>query len=514
MDVLRYIIDGYLLEGLWIAIEIAVLSMGAALILGFAMAMLRMSRLKALRLFAGTYIWFVRGTPLLLQLIALYTLLPMTGVIISAFATAVLGFALNEAAFTAEIIRGGLTSVGRKQTDAAASVGMGSWATTRHVVLPQAMPAIIPALGNESISLLKATSVASVIAVNELTLRSQQVVAQNFQFVTVFTAAALMYLAVTSVMTGVQTSLERHFNPRRSVRAPSSPARDSNGARTSQEYMSALVGQALSRVRSSGPADAVHFLTCENARKSYGSREVLRGVNLSVRRGEVVVVIGPSGSGKTTLLRVISHLDHLDGGVVRVAGKLLGYAEVRGKLRPMRRLSRARVEARIGMVFQDFNLFEHLSALDNVIIGPIRAFGESRAAAEARARLLLDAVGLSGHLHHRPTHLSGGGQQRVAIARALAIRPRVMLFDEPTSALDPELASGILALIRGLAQAGMTMVVVTHELPFAREVADRVIFMEDGRVVEEGPPDSILGDPAEARTREFLQHVQRDAPGR
>src|SRR5947209_8774890 len=192
--------------------------MVAALVLAFVLALMRLSRPLPLRAFASAYIWFVRGTPLLLQLVALYALLPTAGITLSPFSTAVLGFALNEAAFSAEIIRGGLLSVGRDQTDAAASIGLGSLSTTRHVVLPQAMPAIIPALGNQSINLLKTTSLASVIAVNELTLRSEQIVADNFKFLSVFGAAGLLYLAVTTVMTGVQALLERRFDPRRGAR--------------------------------------------------------------------------------------------------------------------------------------------------------------------------------------------------------------------------------------------------------------------------------------------------------
>ncbi|HTW41046.1 MAG TPA: amino acid ABC transporter permease/ATP-binding protein [Solirubrobacteraceae bacterium] len=507
-NVLRYATDRYLLAGVLIAIEITAVAMAAGLVLGFGLAMARLSRLPPLRVAAAAYVWFVRGTPLLLQLVVLYTVLPTDGITLSPLYTAFVGFSLNEAAFMSEIIRGGILAVSPTQTLAAESLGMRRLSSMRFVVLPQAMRAIVPPLGNEAINLVKATSLASVIAVNELMLRSQEIVAANFEYFAVFAAAALLYLVVTSMMTLGQALLERHFDPGRSV----DPERAHAGTPASSAFITGDVQSE--RIKTAIERDGLDelprgtpFVQFTEVWKAYGSREVLRGIDLEVRAGEVVVIMGPSGSGKSTLLRLVNHLDALDAGAIRVAGRLIGYEEADGAVRPTRDVARARSHARIGMVFQHFNLFEHLSAIENVMLGPRRVYGESATSSQKRAELLLNAVGLSGHIHEIPLRLSGGQQQRVAIARALAIRPRLMLFDEPTSALDPEMVSGILAVMRGLADAGMTMIAVTHELRFAREVADWVVFMDDGRVVEQGTPGVVLEDPSEDRTRRFLQLV-------
>ena len=254
-------------------------------------------------------------------------------------------------------------------------------------------------------------------------------------------------------------------------------------------------------------------LEVEGLAKTFGSGELavraLHDTSLSLDAGELVALTGPSGSGKSTLLRLIAHLEPLDRGEITVGGEYVGYERVDGILRPSRHVARERARARIGMVFQQFNLFEHLTALENVCEAPVRVHGESPAAARELGMKLLSSVGLAYHADHLPARMSGGQQQRVAIARALAISPRVMLFDEPTSALDPELVSEVLGVIRRLAEAGMTMLVVTHEVRFAREVADQIVFMADGRIVEQGKPEDILENPREARTQQFLQLVGR-----
>jgi len=249
---------------------------------------------------------------------------------------------------------------------------------------------------------------------------------------------------------------------------------------------------------------------CHNVQKSYGEREVLKSIDLTVKTGEVVVIMGPSGYGKSTLLRLINHLEVLDWGEITVDGQHVGYERLPGGgLRPTRRLAQARAAARIGMVFQHFNLFEHLTALENVMEAPVNVYRQTPEEAQALALRLLHAVGLARHVDQLPNRLSGGQQQRVAIARALAVSPRVMLFDEPTSALDPELVGEVLAVIRSLAEAGMTMIIVTHEVRFAREVADRILFIDEGVIVEQGPPEQVLDQPTQDRTRRFLRMVDR-----
>jgi polar amino acid transport system ATP-binding protein len=241
--------------------------------------------------------------------------------------------------------------------------------------------------------------------------------------------------------------------------------------------------------------------------KRFGRLEVLRGVDLTVLPGEVACVIGPSGSGKSTFLRCINHLERIDAGRMRVNGQLVGYRESGGKLHEMRESEVARQRRDIGMVFQRFNLFPHMTAAENVMEAPVTVRREPKKAARERARELLDRVGLADKHDTYPAQLSGGQQQRVAIARALAMRPRLMLFDEPTSALDPELVGEVLDVMRGLAGEGMTMIVVTHEMGFAREVGDTLVFMDEGTVVEAGLPREVLADPQHERTRAFLSKV-------
>ncbi|MFJ8048329.1 amino acid ABC transporter ATP-binding protein [Streptomyces luteogriseus] len=242
-------------------------------------------------------------------------------------------------------------------------------------------------------------------------------------------------------------------------------------------------------------------------RKSFGPLTVLDGLDFDVERGEVVCLLGPSGSGKSTLLRCVNHLERPDAGVISVDGEIIGYRRSGDQLHALRGKELARQRSHIGMVFQNFNLFPHRTILDNVIEGVCVVKKEPRETARAYARGLLDRVGLAGKVGAYPNQLSGGQQQRVAIARALAMRPKVMLFDEPTSALDPELVGEVLAVMKDLARDGMTMIVVTHEIGFAREVADRVIFMDGGVIVEQGPPHEVIDHPTAERTRGFLARV-------
>jgi polar amino acid transport system ATP-binding protein len=246
-------------------------------------------------------------------------------------------------------------------------------------------------------------------------------------------------------------------------------------------------------------------LVCaHNVHKRFGSNHVLKGIDMEVRAGEVVVILGPSGSGKSTFLRCINHLETMDQGSILVDGTQIGYALRGTHLHRVTPHVLARQRSEIGMVFQQFNLYPHLTVLENIVEAPIGVHGKPRSEAESEAFALLDMVGLRDKAHAYPRQLSGGQQQRVAIARALAIKPKLMLFDEPTSALDPELVGEVLAAMRDLANQGLTMIVVTHEIGFAKEAADRVVFMDGGVVVEEGTPDAVLANPQHPRTRAFL----------
>lgn len=247
-----------------------------------------------------------------------------------------------------------------------------------------------------------------------------------------------------------------------------------------------------------------------NVMKAFDGNHVLKGIDLDVRKGQVICLLGPSGSGKTTFLRCINQLETIDGGRIWVDGELMGYADRDGTLHELSNSAIAAQRRDIGMVFQKFNLFPHKTALENIMEAPLQVKDENKAEARERALALLDRVGLQDKPFAYPAQLSGGQQQRVAIARALAMQPKLMLFDEPTSALDPELVGEVLAVMRELANEGMTMIVVTHEMSFAREVADEVVFMDDGVVVEQGDPKSVINNPQHDRTRSFLRRMRSD----
>ncbi len=519
MNFWQYLTWGYLWGGLEVTLEITAAAFFGSMALGLVIAEARMSRVGVLRGVGATYIWLIRGTPLLLQLLFLYDALPSIGITLAAIPTAMIGFTINGAAFLAEIFRGGFSAVGRNQTSAAESLGMSPWVTRRYILIPQAFRVILPSLGNELVSLIKSTSIASIISVQELTERAQYQASQTFTYVPVFGAAAIIYLLVTSAVSGAQWLLERKFSPDRvrTGRGTSVMSRWVGFGLFSRSDGAASDSLTAVRPDEADPAGDVivdtassprikisrsvvgdvgdlgePIVVIDKATKTYGHREVLKGVSATIRRGEVVAILGASGAGKSTLLRLVNHLEALDDGSIAVKGQQVGYRPDGTPKRSSREIARDRATARIGMVFQHFDLFDHLTVLENLVVAPMRVYGVSRTQAEATATGLLAQVGLSQHAHSMPHTLSGGQPQRVAIARALAISPSVMLFDEPTSALDPELVNEVLVTMRELAAAGMTMIVVTHELRFARDVADRVLFMRDGVIVDDGPPPDVL----------------------
>jgi polar amino acid transport system permease protein len=410
----------------------------------------------------------------------------------------------------------------------------------RRIIAPQAIRTMIPAFGNETVSALKNSSLASVISVQELTLRSTQLASSTFDFFSIFFASGLIYLLLTTGVSVIQLFVERALDLDR-------PATENRFARLLPWYRAPLVLEpAAADPVATAPAQSEEIAAPKSANKdgnndakasradrtkrsatlahneivvdvsglykAYTNQPVLAGVDLTVRLGEVIALLGPSGSGKSTLLRCINHLEGWDAGTVKVGGRRMGFHEDGKPLSP-RDLADERATVGVGMVFQQFNLFSHLTALEN-IAGPLRwVHGVSRVDADHRARELLERVGLSARANALPRHLSGGQQQRVAIARAIAPNPAVLLLDEPTSALDPELVNEVLEVIRRLAvEDGLTMIISTHQLRFADEVADRVVFLSGGSIIEEGPAHEVLTRPRNPITARFLNVMEADKP--
>ena len=495
---LHYLSLPYLLFGIEFTLEVTAWGLAGGLLLGIALAGMQLSRFPVLAAFARGYAVIFRGTPLILQMVFAYDALPHVGIKLTAIAAASLAIAANEAPFIAEILRSGVRGVDAGQVLAGQALGMTPGVLMRRIVAPQAIRAIVPALGNESVSALKNSSLASFIAVPELTLRSTQLASSTFDFFSIFFASGLMYLLLTGAVAGLQLLSERALDLDRARRPKHRP---NPTAETAPPRMPIRTGLA--------PGAAA--VEVKKLHKRYGERIILDHLDLTVQGGEVVALLGRSGSGKSTLLRCINHLDQWDAGAVSVGGRRIGFGEDGRKLTPTQ-VARERASLGVGMVFQQFNLFGHLSARENVA-GPLRwVHGVAEAEAGRRAMELLRRVGLEDRADALPRHLSGGQQQRVAIARALAPNPSVLLLDEPTSALDPELVEEVMEVIRLLAQDGLTMIIATHQLRFAREVADRVVFLSDGVVKEDGPAIDVLTRPRNPLTARFLRIMGADQP--
>ncbi|MBR8064026.1 amino acid ABC transporter permease/ATP-binding protein [Burkholderia ambifaria] len=499
--------------------------------LGAFVALARLSRSRLLAASAWTFVWLFRSIPLIVLLLILNNLgylyehvrlgVPFTDIVwfdtpttdlISPFLAAVLGLTLNHAAFSAEVIRGGILAVDQGQLEAAAALGLPRGRQTTRIVLPQAMRAILPTAFNDLISLAKGTSMVYVLAMPELFYTVQVIYRRNLEVIPLLMVATVWYLIILTVLSAIQVQVERHY-ARGALRNPPPSALTFVLARVGALWRRAAARHAtvaatargdaaVAPLQSAGGEVAVH-----NVSKQFGMQHVLDNVSFVAPRGSVTAIIGPSGSGKSTLLRTINHLERVDDGFIDIDGELIGYRRDGDVLHELKERDVLKRRTAVGMVFQNFNLFPHLTVLENLVEAPVAVAGVTREAAERTARTLLARVGLADKADAYPRQLSGGQQQRVAIARALALRPKVLLFDEPTSALDPELVNEVLDVIKELARSGTTLVIVTHEIGFAREVADNVLFMERGRVVESGPPAVVLDAPAHPRTRAFLSRV-------
>jgi polar amino acid transport system permease protein len=368
------------------------------------------------------------------------------------------------------------------------------------------MRSILPAAFNDVIGLAKSTSVVYVLALPELFYTVQVIYRRNLEVVPLLMVATVWYLVILTVLSLLQRRVEQRF-ARGQLQRERSVSRISSPERTARNAAPRVVNRP--RIATQVEAGEGAAVSLHGVGKVFGDQPVLEEVNLDLRAGSVTVLIGPSGAGKSTLLRLINHLERADSGYVTVGGQLIGYRRDGDTLYelPEREIRRRRAE--VGMVFQGFNLFPHLTALENIIEAPIAVRGVSRAQAEQQARALLERVGLADKADAFPRQLSGGQQQRIAIARALALQPKVLLFDEPTSALDPEMVSEVLDVMVQLANEGMTMMCVTHEMGFARKVANRVIFMDKGSIIEDCTKEEFFGDQGarDQRTQHFLSKI-------
>jgi polar amino acid transport system permease protein len=480
-------------------VELGTLSWLTGLLLGFLVASAELSTMLWLRSLAKVYVWFFRSVPLLVLLVFVFNMpqiFPAAGPFLSVpFISGLISLVLTETAYMAEIHRGGLLSVSKGQREAGRALGLGFLGIQARIVVPQAFRIALPTLVNEYVTVIKLTSLVSVISLPELLMTGQRLYAQNFLVMETLLAVAVYYVMIVTVFGYAFQWLERRLDTQR--RQPQT-LDDSACAQLRAAIKVPATINVAPQTRGAPMALEMRSIT-----KRYGNHTVLDDISLSVAGGDVVSIIGPSGSGKTSLIRTINALEPMNSGEII----LFGESYLSAGDDPDHRRIRNGVR-RIGMVFQNFNLFPHLSVVDNITMAPRYHHHSSPEAMRDVALGLLDKVGLLPHAEKYPHQLSGGQQQRVAIARALALQPDIMLFDEPTSALDPELVGDVLKVIQSLAKEGMTMLIVTHEMDFALNISDRVIFMEGGHLQLDVSPEVLRNqtDPHETlqRVRKFM----------
>ena len=541
------------LAGLGRTILLTILATIAGSLLGTCLALARVSKSPLLSGLSWSYIWLLRSVPLIVLLLILNNLgylyesvrltNPLNGEILvnypmvsllTPFLAAFIGLTLNQSAFFAEIVRGGILSVDNGQHEAAASLGLSKKRQVLRIVLPQAMRTILPTGFNEIIGLAKGTSMVYVLALPELFYTVQVIYRRNLEVIPLLMVATVWYLVIMTVLSIVQYYIESIY-AKGAVRNPSelafsrierglgnlarhfpffkTPSAAKDKLTSSDQIEDLAEGEVPSLDECQHPAFGNLYsgegaeVNVHNVSKYFGSNKVLDNVSLRVPAGSVTVILGPSGSGKSTLLRTINHLERVDSGFIDVDGELIGYRREQNTLYELKEKDILKQRAEIAMVFQNFNLFPHLTVLENIIEAPTQVKHTPYKTAVQEALDLLERVGLKDKAGVYPQQLSGGQQQRVAIARALALRPKVLLFDEPTSALDPELVGEVLDVIKELARSGSTLIVVTHEIGFARDVADTIVFMEHGKINEIGTPDEVFNHTKQARTKAFLNKV-------
>jgi polar amino acid transport system permease protein len=483
----------------WMTVWVAVVAQLIGTALGTVFGVMLTSNRRYLTWPAYFYLWLFKGTPLLAQILFFYAALPQMGLRLGLVTTGLLALGMNEGARMADIVRSGLMAVTKDQREAAAALGMKKLITFRKVVWPQAFRTILPPLGNNFTYMIKATSLLAAISFAELLRTSQQLAQSTSRPLESYLAACVWYLGLITIWTLIQRHLEQRVS-----------LQERAGDDTAIVAQTGAVPGEIGLVNSPSiivpESDAPVVIAAEGVCKSFSGHRALDPTDLIVRRGEVVVVLGPSGSGKSTLLRTLNWIEPADSGDVRIEGESLPWRN------PDERCARSeqgidRMRQKIGMVFQNFALFSTKTARENVALGLIHLRRMGRSEALVRADALLTQVGLGDKAHAFPVELSGGQRQRVAIARALSMEPVALLFDEPTSALDPETVGEVLSVMTDLARTGVTMVVVTHEVGFARRMADRIVFMEQGQKMMDLPVDRAFGSETPPRFLAFLDLV-------
>lgn len=474
-----------ILSGLAVTVVISLCAALIGSVLGFGLCLVRRSRSKIASLLAAAFIRLIQGIPTLVLLMVLYYIVfasaRLSGVVI-----AILAFSINFGVYVSEMIRTGIDAVDKGQWEAAAALGFGRAKTFTKVIAPQAARHILPVYKGELISMVKMTSVVGYIAVEDLTKATDLIRSRTFEAFFPLIVTAVIYFLLAWALTALLGLVELRIDPKRRPR----PLKDME-----EEGLPDSAAAPASAPRPEGET----VISVAHLTKAYPNVTPLKDVNTEIRQGDVISIIGPSGTGKSTLLRCLNRLEEPTGGEIRVLGQTMTGAGPR-ELSAIRR--------RMGMVFQSFYLFPHLTVIENIMLAPVELLGVSRRDAYRRGLELLQRVGLAEKALNYPDELSGGQKQRVAIARTLAMDPDIVLFDEPTSALDPTMVGEVLSVIRGLASQGLTMLIVTHEMKFARDVSTRVFYMDQGVIYEEGAPEQIFEHPATDRCRTFVHRLK------
>lgn len=482
-----------------VVIVLATLAWTSATLLGLVLAVGRQWRWTWLKWLVGTYVWLFRSMPLLVLIVLVYNvpiLMPsLEPVLGNPFWSGLIALVLSETAYITEIHRGAMLSVGSDQREAAAALGISYGQSMRRVVIPQAFRIALPGLGNQLVAIVKLTSLVSVISLAELLTTGERLYTQNFKVLETLLGVSIFYVLLVTIFSLLQSRVENRVDVRqRKTELVDDP--DGPGSQAGERH-----SLELSKRRDVPRHEKPVVVRARGVTKKFGDVLALDGVDFDVHAGEVVTLVGTSGSGKSTFLRTFNGLEGKDGGTIEIVGSPTNTMTGQPNLSAG---DRNLAGKKVGMVFQHFNLFPHLSVIENLMLAP-RLHGERDSQAlRQRCLELLHRVGMDRFERRYPYQLSGGQQQRVAIARALAMEPTIMLFDEPTSALDPELVGEVLDVMTELAAGGMTMIVVTHEMRFVRGVADWVVLMDSGQVVEQGTPDDLITSPRDERTARFF----------